>query len=48
MRGRVKLIDCIEDSVVIKKILDHLDKKATTEQARRPQSRALPQGDLFN
>jgi len=44
--GAVKVIACIEDPVVIKKILNYLDKKATTEQARRPQSRALPQTSL--
>ena len=30
--GAVKIIACIKDSVVIKKILNHLDKIATTEQ----------------
>jgi hypothetical protein len=40
--GTVKLIACIEDPVVIRKILDHLDKAAPTEQGRRPQSRAPP------
>jgi hypothetical protein len=44
----VKVIACIEDPVVIKKILAHLDKIATTEQARLPQSRAPPQDSLFN
>jgi hypothetical protein len=45
--GVVKVIACIEDPVVIKKILDHLDKTAPTEQARRPQCRAPPQTRLF-
>jgi len=45
--GVVKVIACIEDPVVIKKILNHLDKKATTEQARRPQSRASPRASPF-
>jgi hypothetical protein len=40
--GRVKVIACIEDPLVIKKILDHLDKTASTEQERLPQSRAPP------
>jgi hypothetical protein len=44
----VKVIACIEDPVVIKKILDHLDKTAATAQERLPQSRAPPQGCLFN
>ncbi len=46
--GAVKEIACIEDPVVIKKILDHLDKKAPTEQGRLPQSRAPPHASLFN
>jgi hypothetical protein len=46
--GATKVIACIEDPDVIKKILNHLDKKATTEQAQRPQSRAPPQASVFN
>ena len=46
--GAVKVIACIEDPAVIKKILDHLDKTAITEQERLPQSRAPPQACLFN
>ena len=46
--GAVKPIACIEDPAVIKKILDHLDKTAATEQERLPQSRAPPLGCLFN
>lgn len=46
--GAVKVIACIEDPAVIKKILDHLDKTAPTEQRRQPQSRAPPQDSLFN
>ena len=46
--GTVKVIACIEEPVVIRKILDHLDKAAPTEQGRRPQSRAPPQDSLFN
>lgn len=41
--GAVKVIGCIEDPAVIKKIRDHLDKKsAFAEQERLPQSRAPP------
>jgi len=46
--GRVKVIACIEDPAVIKKILDHLGKIATTEHERLPQSRAPPQDSLFS
>ncbi len=46
--GAVKVIACIEDPVVIKKILDHLDTTATTEQERLPQSRAPAHTSLFN
>lgn len=50
--GPVKVIACIEDPVVIKKILDHLKEKAETGEPRAlPENRAppvgLPQG-LFN
>ena len=40
--GSVKVIASIKDPLVIKKILDHLDKTATPEQKRLPQSRAPP------
>jgi hypothetical protein len=41
--GTVKVGACIEDLVVIKKILDHLDKKVPgSEQSRLPESRAPP------
>ena len=46
--GTVKAIACIEGPLVIRRILDHLDKTATTEQERLPQSRAPPQDSLFN
>ncbi|MCP3951993.1 MAG: hypothetical protein GY697_07210, partial [Desulfobacterales bacterium] len=47
--GAVRVIACIKDPRVIKKILDHLDKKTASDQRkRRPQSRAPPQGSLFN
>jgi hypothetical protein len=40
--GAVKVIACIEDAMVIKKILDHLEKQAVPEQGQLPQSRAPP------
>ena len=41
--GAMKLIACIEDPEVIKKILDHLEKIAETEKPRPlPESRAPP------
>ncbi len=47
--GAIKVIACIKDPQVIKKILDHLDKKTASDQRkRRPQSWAPPQGSLFN
>ena len=36
------MIACIEDPVVIKKILDHPEKQAVPEQGQLPQSRAPP------
>jgi len=45
--GAVKVIACIEDPVVIKKILDHLKSKdETCEPVPKPESRA-PSGALF-
>ena len=39
----VKPIACIEDPVLIRKILDHLDNKAAaTDQKRLPENRAPP------
>ena len=41
--GAVRIIACIEDPVVIKKILTHLNEKAAaTESMPLPQSRAPP------
>ena len=41
--GAVKVIACIEDPVVIKKILDHLKQKPETGESRAlPKSRAPP------
>jgi len=45
--GAVKVIACIEDPVVIDKILTHLDEKAAlAEPVVLPQSRARPQAGL--
>jgi hypothetical protein len=39
----MKVIACIEDPVVIKKILDHLKKKTKTNEPKSlPESRAPP------
>ena len=49
--GAMKVIACIEDPVVIKKILDHLKKKAKTKEPKSlPESRAPPglQAGLFD
>jgi hypothetical protein len=47
--GSMKVIACIEDALVIKKILTHLrGKTPIVEPVRLPQSRAPPQGDLFS
>jgi hypothetical protein len=40
--GRVKIIACIEDPVVIEKILTHLDKAACGAARRLPPCRAPP------
>ena len=41
--GQVKILACIEDPVVIEKILTHLDRKDASHAARRlPPSRASP------
>ncbi len=41
--GAMKVIACIEDSIVIKQILDHLEHKAEASQPRAlPESRAPP------
>jgi len=46
--GVVKVIACIEDPVVIKKILAHLkEKSAPVPAGLLPESRAPPQADLF-
>ena len=47
--GTIKVIACIEDPAVIKKILDHLGNKMPSDiHKRQPQSRAPPKGRLFN
>jgi hypothetical protein len=46
--GPVKIIACIEDPVVIEKILTHLERKDTSTAAPRlPPCRAPPQARLF-
>jgi len=46
--GTAKVIACIEDPVVIKKILMHLEGKAPSQAALLlPDSRAPPQSSLF-
>ena len=46
--GALRIIACIEDPAVIKKILAHLDTKdASAETSRLPPSRAPPQAGLF-
>ncbi len=45
--GAVKIIASIEDPVVIKKILDHLDKHPCKIDQKLPPSRASPQFTLF-
>ena len=47
--GAVRIIACIEDPVVIKKILTHMDAKAAEPEApRRPPCRAPPQAGLLD
>jgi hypothetical protein len=47
--GAVKVIACIEDPVVIDKILTHLNEKAAAAgMGLLPQVRAPPQAELFN
>ena len=47
--GAVRIIACIEDPVVIEKILTHLDEKGgLAEASRRPPCRAPPQAGLFD
>ena len=46
--GHIKIIACIEDPVVIEKILTHIDNKAACGASRRlPPCRAPPQASLF-
>ena len=48
--GEVKIIACIEDPMVIKKILDHLDAKsgALASVSQLPEPRAPPQAKFFD
>jgi len=43
----VKVIACIEDPVVIKKILDHLKETESSNSSLSPPVRAPPQVSLF-
>ena len=46
--GAMKVIACIEDPVVIQKILNHLKEKVEYQDAfRLPESRGPPQTRLF-
>jgi hypothetical protein len=48
--GAVRIIACIEDPVVIRKILEHLNKKCGPPVLvnRLPEPRAPPQFELFD
>ena len=46
--GAVKVITCIEDPVVIKKIFMHLKEKTTAAVGMLPEVRAPPQQSLFD
>jgi hypothetical protein len=49
--GAVKIIACIEDPIVIERILNHLDKQApdsSVDASPLPPCRAPPQGSLFD
>ena len=47
--GAVRIIACIEDPVIIEKILTHLEANATEpEGCRLPPCRAPPQASLFD
>ena len=47
--GAVRIIACIEDPVVIEKILTHLEAKGgAAEATRRPPCRAPPPAGLFD
>jgi hypothetical protein len=45
--GAVKVIACIEDPVVIKRILDHLKQKADANEPRPLPERLAPPTNLF-
>ena len=48
-KGPVKIIACVEDPVIIEKILKHLKERAiSTNTARLPPGRAPPQIELFD
>jgi hypothetical protein len=48
-KGPVKIIACVEDPVVIEKVLRHLrEKSISNNSARLPPGRAPPQIELFD
>jgi hypothetical protein len=48
-QGPVKIIACIDDPVVIRQILEHLQKKGVIDsQSQLPPGRASPQIGLFD
>jgi len=46
--GAARVIACIEDPVVIQKILDHLGATPTADTSPRPEPRAPPQAARFD
>ena len=46
-RASMDIHDCIEDPMVIKKILTHLKEKTTEAMGMLPEVRAPPQKSLF-
>jgi hypothetical protein len=47
--GSAKVIACIEDPVVIRKILNHLQQKSSLDSGvQMPHPRAPPQANLFS
>ena len=46
--GKVKIIACIEDQVIIDKILAHVRKKGTEDVANQWEARAPPKFDLLS
>jgi hypothetical protein len=47
--GSAKVIACIEEPAVIRKILNHLQEKSSTDsEVKIPNPRAPPQASLFS